>query len=375
MKLKTAILFIFSAISFFARAQVKDTSVLKISGYVDTYISSFTNELDQQTFQPYTTSGARGNTFGVNIAQIGMHYTSNNIRGNFIYHDGDIPQATWSSNFTNLQEANAGFKLGKRVWFDMGFFSTHIGTESFLPKENMLGQTSFITYNEPFYQAGAKLSFELKRDWDIELWVANGYNRHVDNNKAKSVGILVNKEFSESTSITYTNLYGRESEEDAFLEQFRFYQNLYLNQSWGKKLFLSAGVDLALQTNSQLDNPTGTATMYAGLVTMRYQFKPKYSITARYEFSNDEDGFINDTIRRRLFPTRNVVTEGINLYGFTLGGEYKPNENSYVRLEGRYLQTGPKQNIFLENERFVNERYEVLFTIGFFIDKSFRFKN
>jgi hypothetical protein len=373
MYLKVVISSLFLIVSISIQAQKKDTSQLKISAYVDSYMSSFSNDLNQQTFQPYTTAGARDNTFGVNVAQIGLHYTGNSIRGNFIYHDGDIPQATWSNNFNNLQEANAGFKLLDGLWLDMGFFATHIGTESFLPKENMLGQTSFITYNEPFYQAGAKLSYGAKNHWDFELWVANGYNRHVDNNDAKSVGVQVKKEFSKNTCITYSNMYGRESDDSSAVDQYRFYNNIYLNHNWKDKIYLTAGFDLGTQTNTDLSNADKTALMYAGLLTVRYQFTPKYSVTARGEFSEDENGFINGLYQTGFVGFSLIpVYEGISLYGITLGGEYKPNDNSYVRLDGRYLATGNNQNIFIENGSVTNERLEIMITIGFFIDKAFK---
>jgi hypothetical protein len=373
MYLKVVISSLFLIVSISIQAQKKDTSQLKISAYVDSYMSSFSNDLNQQTFQPYTTAGARDNTFGVNVAQIGLHYTGNSIRGNFIYHDGDIPQATWSNNFNNLQEANAGFKLLDGLWLDMGFFATHIGTESFLPKENMLGQTSFITYNEPFYQAGAKLSYGAKNHWDFELWVANGYNRHVDNNDAKSVGVLVKKEFSKNTCITYSNMFGRESDDSSAVDQYRFYNNIYLNHNWKDKIYLTAGFDLGTQTNTDLSNADKTALMYAGLLTVRYQFTPKYSVTARGEFSEDENGFINGLYQTGFVGFSLIpVYEGISLYGITLGGEYKPNDNSYVRLDGRYLATGNNQNIFIENGSVTNERLEIMITIGFFIDKAFK---
>ena len=255
----------------------------------------------------------------------------------------------------------------------MGFFATHIGTESFLPKENMLGQTSFITYNEPFYQAGAKLSYGAKNNWNFELWVANGYNRHVDNNDAKSVGVLVNKEFSKNTSITYSNMYGRESDDSSAVDQYRFYNNIYLNHNWKDKIYLTAGFDLGTQTNTDLSNADKTALMYAGLLTFRYQFTPKYSVTARGEFSEDENGFINGLYQTGFVGFSLIpVYEGISLYGITLGGEYKPNDSSYVRLDGRYLATGNYQDIFIENGSVTNERLEVMITIGFFIDKAFK---
>ena len=52
--------------------------------------------------------------------------------------------------------------------------------------------------------------------------------------------------------------------------------------------------------------------------------------------------------------------------------EYKPNDKGYVRLEGRYTATDENQKIFVENGNPTNERLNVLFTMGFFIDKGFK---
>lgn len=348
-------------------SQEKDTNQIRISTYVDGYLSAFSNDLSQQQFQPFTTVGARDNTFGVNVAQFGIHYTNNSVRGNFIYHDGDIPQATWSSNFNNLQEANMGVKLKKNLWFDMGFFATHIGTESFLPKNNMLSSTAFKTFNEPFYQAGAKLSYQPTDNWYLELWGLNGYNSFTDNNDAKSVGLLVNRDFGKYTSLTYTNLYGRESSDDALREQYRLYQNLYLNQNWNDKIFLTIGGDLGIQTNSALSNANEEAYLYAGVLTLRYQLNKEYSLTTRGEVFNDENGFISGV----TVNSRGEIV-GIELLGITLGGEYRPKPNAYVRLEGRYAQTENKQALLIENGEMVNDRMEVLFTMGFYLDKAFK---
>lgn len=345
-------------------AQEKDTNQLSISTYVDAYLSSYTNDLSQQTFQPYSTAGARDNTFGINVAQLGLHYRNNQIRGNFIYHGGDIPQATWSNDFNNIQEANIGVKLSNGLWFDMGFFATHVGTESFLPKNNLLGHPSFITFNEPFYQAGAKLSYDAISNWYFELWLANGYNRHVDNNDAKSIGVLINRSFSANTSLTYTNLYGRESADALNRDQIRFYHNLYLNHHWNDKVFLIIGADLGTQSNSQLQDPRKTAIMYTALFTLRYQFNERFSVTGRTDLSQDEHGFING-----VYPVNPTKAEGIDLYGLTFGAEYKPNENSYLRLDGRYTATANGQDIFIENGKATHQRASLMLSVGFYLDQ------
>lgn len=340
---------------------------IQISSYIDTYFASYNNDLTQEDLQEFITVGARNNTFGINVAQLGLSYMSKNLRSNIILHHGDIVKATWSDDFPNIQEANIGVLIAEDLWLDAGFFATHIGTESFLPKNNMLSSTAFKTFNEPFYQAGAKLSYSINK-WDFQLWVINGYNSFVDNNEAKSLGILMTYEFSDRLSITYTNLYGKESTDESDLDQNRFYQNLYLNYNWKDKLLCTIGFDLGMQTNSDLDNDDDNAMMYAGLATVRYKFNPRWSITGRAEIFRDENGFISGT-----YINEDAQETGVDLTGFTFGTEYVPLEGAYLRGEVRNASTQDDLKIFNKGNEFSNQRFEVLFTLGLEIEKIFEF--
>ncbi len=346
----------------------QDSHKITLSTYIDGYLSGYDNDLSQQEFQPFITVGARDNTFGVNVAQFGVRYEHKKVRSNLILHWGDIPEATWSSDYTMIQEANVGIKLAKGLWFDAGFFATHIGTESFLPKNNMLSATAFKTFNEPFYQAGAKLSYDDVENWYFELWALNGYNSFIDNNDAKSIGALIQHNFSENTSITYTNLYGRESADSLSIKQNRFYQNLYINQNWNDKLYVTVGFDYGLQTNSDLNDQEKTVSMYAGIVTARYKFDPKWSVSGRAEIFRDENGFISGT----TLNTNNEIT-GYKLTGYTLGAEYRPVKNSYLRVESRYTNAAEQLEIFLRNNEMTNHRLEFLITMGLELEKIFGF--
>lgn len=340
-------------------------STLLVSGYVDAYYGYYTNEQEANAFQPFTTVSPRNERFGLNIAQIGVHYRSKKVRSNFTLHYGDIPQATWSSEFKNIQEANVGFQFVKDWWLDLGLFTTHIGTESFIPKNNFLSSNAVVTYNEPFYQAGAKLSYEGFEKLSLQLWVVNGYNSFLDKNEAKSFGALLSYQFNETTSLTYTNLLGRESLDSISPNQFRTYHNLYLNTRFNEQLFVTLGGDFGTQSNSDLDESGQSAIMYGALVTVRYQFDPRWSVTTRGEFFKDENGFISG-----VFPTNNGNTAGLQLWGITLGGEFKPTKNAYIRIEARYLDAENKLIIF-DNGFNESNRYEAMLTLGYSFNTLF----
>ncbi len=357
-KFKLVALLLFSCIWSFA--QDKNTSKLKFKLYIDSYYASFSDDLSQSSLQAFTTVSPRDQQFSINVAQFGLHYEGKDVRSNLTVHYGDIAKATWSSRFPNIQEANVGVHLFPNWWLDIGFFTTHIGTESFLPKNNYLSSTAVLTYNEPFYQAGAKLAYEGSEKYDVEFWITNGYNFFQDVNKDKSFGLLFNYNISKNSSITYTNLSGNEQAIDDEVKKFRSYHNLYFNSSIKNMILLTLGVDYGWQTNT-ISN-TETATMFGGVATIRFKWTEKLSTTLRQEIFQDEAGFISGPV-----ATIDMIPEGLQLQGTTLGVEYKPTNNSYLRAETRRLQSLSENAILFANDT-PRTRWESMITVGYYID-------
>ncbi|MDF9794957.1 hypothetical protein OKW21_000220 [Catalinimonas alkaloidigena] len=347
-----------------AQEAADSTQSLTLSAHSDVYFANFSGESEANSLQPVTTVSPRDERFGLNIAQLGVHYNADRVRGNVIIHYGDIAEATWSEEFRAVQEANMGVRLFDKWWVDAGFFATHIGTESFLPKNNYTSATAVATYNEPFFQSGARLSYEGSERLDFAFWVVSGYNYFLDANDAKSVGIATSYALSDNLNLTYTNLFGRESLDGQEPEQYRTYHNLYANWQPADSWFVIIGGDLGTQTNSELENPNGTAFMYNALTTVRWQFSPLYSITARGEIFQDPEGFISG-----IYTTFDDSIAGLELYGLTLSTEYRPLENAYVRLEGRYLETLNEITIF-DNADMTTHRWEMMITMGWEIEKA-----
>ena len=359
----TGLLTVLISLSFSVNAQdsTRSAPVVTLSGYTDVYFATFSQELEPNALQPFTTVSPRSNRFGLNVAQLTIDYAARRIRGTLTLHYGDIAEATWTDPFRMVQEAHVGVALHKDWWLDGGFFATHIGTESFLPKNNYLSSTAVATYNEPFFQSGARLSYEGSDRFSAQLHVISGYNLFLDVNDAKSVGVLLSYAFSDQFTLTYTNLLGRESLDNAPQSQLRFYQNLYANVTLADKLLLTVGGDLGTQTHSVLDDPEATALMYNALATVRYQFTPQWSVTTRAEVFEDPEGFISGT-----FLTDQNRLEGLQLKGLTLGAEYKPTDNSYIRVEGRNLTADRSLPLFGQGTDHV--RYELMATMGLYFD-------
>jgi hypothetical protein len=290
-------------------------------------------------------------------------YSSKDVRGVFTLHYGDIPRSSWSGNYNYLQEANVGIRLCKNLWLDGGFFRTHVGTEALLPKENYTSSIAMTTYYEPFYEAGLRLNYNPTEKLSFYLYVLNGYNIYEDNNRKKSGGLLVTYIFNDNLNIGYSGYYGDDSPVGRG-SHFRTFHNAFLNFK-GKKIKLTAGIDFATQQNSDLKDTTKLANAMGAVLIASYNATAKYRIYARGEMFTDADGFLSGI----FIDNTNEVT-GLKLFGATLGVEYKPTTNSYLRLEGRSLTADSSQEIFhkTDENKNTNSRLEVMLNLGFWFE-------
>ena len=342
-------------------AQTKDSGSFKISGYIDAYYASYTDSVGTNNYQKFPVISPRSNVFGLNIFQLTAQYNSNKLRSTATIHYGDIPTSAWSSVFNLIQEASLGIRLNKKIWLDAGFFKTHIGTEALLPKDNIVSSLSIITFYEPFFQAGIKLSYNVDEKLFLALHVLNGYNTFVDNNKKKSIGISFTYLFGDKGSIGYYNLFGDETRDSISSSHVRFLNNVVFTYQLTSKIKVLIGGDVITQQNAAITNPKKTALVYGGIATFKYQVTNKFGVYSRGEIFSDKDGFLSGIIKDK----QNKLT-GFKLWGITAGMEYKPTDNSYIRLEGRQLQMNKDQEIFRWNGKDLSQRLEMMFHAGVF---------
>jgi len=334
-------------------------SKLKISGYVDAYYARYSDSVGQGNYQKFPAASPRSNSFGLNVAQITEQYTSAKIRSTATLHFGDLPNASWSPIYNYIQEANVGFSLSSKFWIDAGFFKTHIGTEALLPKDNIASSASIITFYEPWWQSGVKFSYTPSDKFQAAIFLENGYNEFVATNRKKAIGLLFTYALGDKGSIGYYNLIGDGTPDNIKTPHLRFLNNLVFNYQFCKKFKAVVGVDFISQQNSSLADSTKNAYVYSSILTLNYIFNPIWGIYCRAETFNDADGFLTGTI----IDSKNKVT-GYKLTGITLGIEYKPTENSYIRLEGRTLQMDAAQKIFRTSGAFTSQRGEVMINMG-----------
>lgn len=334
------------------------TGTLTLGGYISTYYAYYNDRAAVNAYHKFPTIAPKSDAFSLNIAQISARYTSNKFRGNLTLHWGDIPSSAWSKELNLIQEANVGFRLKENLWFDAGFFRTHIGLESIQPRENIATSLALTTYFEPYYMSGAKLTWKASPKFAIQANVFNGFNGFSETNKDKAVGLSAVYEPNSNLSITLNTITCDESPDSVKTSHQRLYNNAYMVYR-SRKIDIGAEYNFGFQQNTQLMDSTATAFIHSALLAAKYKVTKQFSIHARGEYFYDPDEILTGPVYNSF---HNLV--GINSLGATLGVEYKFIPNSYIRCEGRTLHTTEDETIFVVNGKFVNHREEIICSVG-----------
>jgi len=339
-------------------AQTTDTAgSFSMAAYIDAYAATYTDSVGAGNFQKFPSVSPR-NGMGLNTAMLSSQYNNDKVRATLVLHFGDIANSTWAANNRNIMEAHVGVRLTKKLWVDAGFFRTHFGTEFLLPVENITSSVSVNTYYEPYYESGIRLNFDPTKNLEINLFLLNGYGMYEDNNNKKSFGMGITYTVNDHCGIGYTNYIGDDSPPTNTVTHLRIHNNVFLNYQ-KKKIKIQLGADYCIQQNSSITDTTKSANMWCLLATIRYAATKKSGIYTRGEIFQDPNGIMTGVI-----TDRTGVLTGYKIWGITGGIEYKPTDNSYIRLETRYLQMDNNQAIFYYNNTYRTYRYEIMVNMG-----------
>lgn len=331
---------------------------LIIHGYVGSYYALYSDSIKAGRYQQFPTEAPTGNTIGLDIAQIGMRYVSERTHANLTLHTGDIPASCWSSKFNFIQEANAGFRIAKRLWLDMGFFRTHIGLESIQPRENITSSIAITSYFEPYFMSGAKLTYKANEKLYIQANVFNSFNTFIETNDRKAIGISTLYEPTEYLSITFNSLLNDNHPIDSNQTLTRIYNNFYL--VWRKERWtIGCEANLGLEEAKKNVGTHGWKGMCSSLLAAKYSFGHGFSGYGRLDYFSDPHEILTGPVYNDFHKLI-----GLQVASYTAGMEWKPSAVSYVRIESRWVQTAAHQPIFYLDQIPNRNRYEGSLTMG-----------
>jgi len=328
---------------------------LTFNGYIDSYYA-IDNDANESNRKLLSILNPTKESINLNVVLFRVNYNSESLRAIATFHFGDMPNVAWQTKLNFIQEAYIGVKLSDKFWFDVGNYLTHIGIESVNPKDNWLSTLSLLAQNEPFYQAGAKLTYEPNNLLKLQIQLLNGYNLFEDNNKNKSIGYLVSYKLLENLNLSLTGIIGNEAYLGLVNPKFKYSQgNKILNSlliEWdcSNSFKIKSLIDLSSQeidvTDLNNNISKGFSRIVASSIAFKYLFSESISLNSRIE----------------MYNTFLKVAETFNskALAYTIGLEYKPMNNAYIRLEDRFMNYNNTINSIIP----FKSRNEVIFGVG-----------
>ncbi|SMB99254.1 conserved hypothetical protein [Hymenobacter roseosalivarius DSM 11622] len=273
----------------------------------------------------------RQNEFAVNNALLGMRYQSARVRGALGLHAGTYVAANYAAEDPVLRpvyEAYAGFRPFARAWLDAGIFTSHIGFESALSKDNWTLTRSLMAENSPYYEAGVRFTYEFAPQLTVTGLVLNGWQNIRENNRGKALGTQVQWQISDKIQLNSSTFFGNEQPTDS-LRRYRFFHDFYLRYSPTSRLSLAAIFDVGKQQKAP--RTTGYDTWHTAALLARYQLNKAWAVAARAEYYAAAHGVIITSIAPAPTAPDGLVAGG------SLNLDYAPGSQVLVRLEARAL--------------------------------------
>lgn len=328
-----------STTSIFAQEDTTKNNPLSFNGYVEAYyMRDFNNPLGN-TRPGFVYSHNRNNEVNINLALLKATYNTENTRANVTLATGTYMNANYAAEpgvLKNIYEANAGVRISKKhnLWIDAGIFSSHLGFESAIGKDNWTVTRSLFADNSPYFETGAKISYtSASGKLFLSGLVLNGWQRiqRVDGNSLPAFGHQLVYKPTDNLTINSGSFIGSDKADS--VRQMRYFHNLYAIYQLNRQVGFTVGFDIGAEQKEKGSSKYNV--WYTPVLIARYTGSDKFSLTARGEYYQDKKGVIISTEAKNGFQT----------FGYSLNADYAILPNVLWRTEIRNLTN--KEAIFL----------------------------
>lgn len=296
-----------------------------VEGYLDSYYAYDFNKPPTGD-RAYFVSMARHNEITINLAYIGVKYSSARLRGHFVPGFGTYINANYANesfSLKNIIEASAGVKLwrNKNIWMDVGVFGSPYTNESAISKDHLAYTRSFAPEYVPYYLSGVKLSFPITEKMNGYFYLLNGWQQIQDANQDKSIGTQLEYRPSNSLLINWNTYVGNEQSSNHMEFDTRYFSDLFFIYTKGK--WSATGCYyMGIQQRNNMED----AFWWQANIIGRYNLTEKLSVTGRLEYFDDPE-------RIQINPI--TAATNFSSYSSSLGLNLKIAENILFRAEGR----------------------------------------
>jgi hypothetical protein len=186
--------------------------------------------------------------------------------------------------------------VGTGLKFLFGKFVTYNGAEVIEARDNPNYSRSFLfNYAIPFTNTGLMVGYTFSSALNANLYLMNGWDNAIDNNKGKTGGVSIGLTPIEQIAMTFNLTYGPEQTNNTSNDRFLF--------DWVgtikpvKDLSLILNTDYATEKNDP--NANGMDSKWYGIAgILKYDFSDYFSMSARGEYFDDKDGARTGTAQK-----------------------------------------------------------------------------
>ncbi|WP_165699473.1 porin [Hymenobacter jejuensis] len=321
---------------------------LSFYGYVDGYYGYDFKHADTQKRPGFLYSHNRQNEFTINNGIVGLRYQDEKVRGAFGLHAGSYVEANYAAEpqvFKHIYEAYAGFRPFEKAWLDVGIFGSHIGFESAISKDNWTLTRSLAAENSPYYETGARFTYEVDPKLTLTGLVLNGWQNIQETNQSKAVGTQIQWKPTEKLLFNSSTFYGNEQPQGVARRR-RYFHDFYASYAATDRLSVVGVFDVGKQARA---NRSKTDTWHTGAALLRYKLAEKWAVAGRAEYYYAEHGVIISSI------TPADSDEDFKVKSFSLNLDYLPVSKVACRVEGRIFHS-PK-NFLLDRNGQPTDNY------------------
>lgn len=332
-------------------------------GFVDTqYAFDFNSPPNGD--RAFTTQPARDNEFNLNLGFVEVKLDSPKTRGRLALQAGTSVQSNYSSEpkrgsvsggdlSRHIQEARIGYAINERTWVDAGIFFAHVGSESWISRDNLVLTRSLVADYSPYYLSGVKLTHALTDRLTAQVLVTNGWQNISENNKDKNLGTGLEYNF-ENVTVAYNAMFGNEVSGDLNgvprKGEFRHFHNFIFKSRSPERFEWIAQADVGFQRkpdSSDYSSWWGTSVMG------RYKLNETQKVSVRVEHYEDADQIIIVTGQASPF----------NATGGSLGFDQTLDEGLVWRNEVRFLAA--TESVFPKESTLAKDNTTVTTSLGF----------
>jgi hypothetical protein len=354
--MKQLIIICFAIVAFaqWTNAQVINTATMDttgfnyqgkvvVSAYIDSYYGYDFNR-PASGERSYFVSMARHNEMTVNLAYVDVKYSSSRLRARFVPGFGSYINANYANepgSFKNFIEASIGIRLSdkKNIWLDAGILGSPYTNESAISKDHLMYTRSFAPEYVPYYLSGVKLTVPVNAKTNFYLYLLNGWQQIVDQNKGKSIGTQVEFRPNNNWLLNWNTYVGDERSQAAPQFRTRYFSDVFFIYNKGR-IAATGCLYGGIQNVENVDGTTGSREWWQANLITKYAFNERISLSGRVEYFSDPASVM-------IVPVvPNVV--GFSSYSTGLCLNVQVASNVLARFEGRTFFS--EKEVYLDND-------------------------